>query len=75
MKPERIARLLGSVSSAAGVAHSSEIAVWHDRAEVVLHNRLPEAARRKMRKKWRELVASEKKPPTLRIKTHKCATH
>ena len=70
-----IAKLLPTVASAAGVAHSSEMAVWHDRAEIVLHNRLPDAARRKMRKKWGELVAGDKKPPTLRIRTHKCATH
>ena len=75
MSRDDIAKLLPTVASAAGVVHSAEIAVWHDRAEIVLHNRLPEAARRKMRKKWRELVVGEAKPPTLRIRTHKCATH
>lgn len=73
MTRKQIAKLLPSVSSASGVAHAGEYAVWSDRAEIILRNRLPDAARRKMRRKWNALMAGERKPPTLRIKTHKCA--
>lgn len=68
-----IAKVLPSVSNASGVAHAGTYAVWGDRAEIVLHTRLPELARRKMRRKWSELVAGERNPPRLSIRTHKCA--
>lgn len=73
MSNDEVAGLLLQVSSAAGMAHTGTYSVRKGSAEIVLFHRLPEAARRKMRKKWRELVAGERKPPTLRIKTHRFA--
>lgn len=73
MNNDEIAKLLLQVSSAAGIAHSGTYKVRKDAAEIVLHHRLNETARRKMRKKWNELVADKKRPPRLRIRTHRFA--
>lgn len=73
MTRDEIANVLAVAASASGVAHSAEFRVWDSRAEVILHHRLPESARRKMRRRFAELVAGEDEPPALRIKTHRLA--
>lgn len=73
MTRNEIANVLAAAASSTGFAHSAEFRVWDSRAEVILHHRLPESARRKMRRRFAQLVAGEGEPPTLRIKTHRLA--
>lgn len=63
MTRDEIANVLATAACAAGVAHSAEFRVWDAKAEVILHKRLPESARRKMRRRFAELVAGEAEPP------------
>ena len=74
MSNDEVAGLLLQVSASAGIAHAGTYSVRKGIAEIIVFHRLPKAALRKMRKKWQELVAGERKPPTLRIRTHRFAT-
>jgi len=56
-------------SVASGVPHSGEFLYVNGEATIVLHTRIPDAAKRRMRRSW----ASQDGLPPLKIKTHRFA--
>lgn len=73
MDRKDILSALLATTNAAGVGHTGLYEVAESRATIVLHRRLPDAAKRKMRRAWARLKKDSVEMPPLRIKTHRLA--
>lgn len=73
MNRQKLLSCLESMSSAAGIPHSGEYRVQAGCVQVVLHHKLPDAARRKMRRRWAEMKAANPELPPIRIRAHRLA--
>jgi hypothetical protein len=69
MTHKKLLTAFAKSSAASGVPHSGEFFCAGGKATILLHCRISDAAKRKMRRAW----ASEDKLPPLSIKTHRFA--